>query len=289
MRLSIVIPVYNVASYLEACLQSVLAQGLTDYEVLLVNDASTDSSEAICREWCKENEAFHLINHTQNKGLSAARNTGIQQSKGQYITFIDSDDIIAPNTLLHNLDCLDNGADVVEYPVHVYYHSAKAYLWQKPDQDITPHEWLSTDGFQHSYAWNKIYRRKLWEGICFPEGKYFEDLMTIPYVLSRAKTIHYSSQGLYYYFLREGSISTTPSLRKTQDYAEALASLLRVPSCRDNQKLHLRALNAQITYRQAGGQKLIIARHHFPWRVIFTPGIGMHGIIKILLHNLHLI
>ena len=98
--LSIIVPVYNVAQYLRHCLQSLSEQGLEDYEVILVNDASRDNSRGICSEWCTNHPQFRLVCHEVNRGLSEARNTGIKIATGKYVMFLDSDDFWC------DIDCL---------------------------------------------------------------------------------------------------------------------------------------------------------------------------------------
>ena len=96
--ISVIVPVYNVEKYLEECLDSIQDQTYSDIEVILVNDGSTDSSKEICKKYCKQDSRFLLINQ-ENQGLSAARNKGVEISTGEYIVFVDSDDIIKTNYL----------------------------------------------------------------------------------------------------------------------------------------------------------------------------------------------
>ncbi|MCF0197600.1 MAG: glycosyltransferase, partial [Bacteroidaceae bacterium] len=114
--LTIIVPVYNVAQHLRQCLVSLSEQMEgDDYEVLLVNDASTDNSRGICSTWCDTHPRFRLLCHAANQGLSAARNTGLQAAAGTYIAFADSDDFLAPLTLQRALRAMGD-ADVVEFP-----------------------------------------------------------------------------------------------------------------------------------------------------------------------------
>ena len=96
--ISVIVPVYNVEEYLEECLNSIQHQTYTDIEVILVNDGSTDASKEICERYCQQDPRFHLINQA-NKGLSGARNRGMTESKGEFITFVDSDDVIKDDML----------------------------------------------------------------------------------------------------------------------------------------------------------------------------------------------
>ncbi len=270
--LSIIIPVYNVAQYLRHCLQSILEQGLDNYEVLLVNDASHDNSRGICSEWCETHPQFRLLNHEANMGLSMARNTGLQAAQGYYVTFVDSDDYLQEGTLATVLASMQQ-TDVAEYPVMENHLTKHPRLWKPEDKVMKYAEWMEHGGYTHSYAWNKVYRRTLWDGIEFPPGKYFEDLRTIPSVLQRANGIRGVQQGVYYYCARNGSISRQTDLAHLTDYAEAISSLALWPQNKNNTALHLRALNAQLSYHRAGGTQTFISEVHIPWHFIVQPGL----------------
>lgn len=284
MRLSIIVPVYNVGQFVRHCLQSLLQQGLEDYEVLLVNDASTDNSRGICSEWCQEHPEFHLINHPKNMGLSAARNTGINVAQGEYITFVDSDDFLAPQTLSQNMQLMSE-ADVLEYPVQVYHLSKTEYRWAPQLTETDFQGWMLQDGHMHCYAWNKIYRRSLWSEARFPEGRYYEDILCIPEILSRARVIKGSQVGLYYYCYRRGSISTAPNLRVLTDYVLAHQALLQMPVNAHNRKLYLQAKNAEIEYRKAGGKEHLL-QHRY---INPLGGLTLKESLKAVLNDLHII
>jgi len=279
--LSIIVPVYNVAPYVRHCLQSILDQGLENYEVIIVNDASHDNSRGICSEWCLEHPEFHLINHEVNRGLSEARNTGLGLVRGRYVTFVDSDDYLQSRTLAVCMQSIDK-ADVVEYPIMVNHLARDAAQWTPDETDMTFAQWMRHDGFQHCYACNKVFRRDLWDGIRFPEGRCYEDILTIPKVLGRASTIRGIRQGLYYYCYRYGSISTTPSTENLRDYALALATLMSMPEGKDNLNLYLRALNAQLSYTRSGGKDELVPRRQIPWGYLFSPGLTMRQRMKAL-------
>mgnify|MGYP000532574829 CR=1 FL=1 len=130
MKLTIIIPVYKVEAYLDFCLKSIVRQNVEDYEVILVDDGSPDGSGALCDAWLRKDRRFRVIHCLENRGLSAARNKGLDAAQGEYVTFIDSDDYISPNTLQANMEllALHPEADVLEYPVCVYHGTAKLPL-----------------------------------------------------------------------------------------------------------------------------------------------------------------
>lgn len=213
MKLSIIIPVYNVEQHLERCVQSVLAQGLTDYEIILVDDGSTDHSGALCDDLQREHSCIRTV-HQANGGLSAARNTGIVAAKGSYITFVDSDDELCHNTLKENMEYLTNHpeVDMLEYPVEVHADSAQAYRLSFPDETQTADifaDWIRREGYAHCYAWNKIYRAEVWSDMRFPVGAYYEDTAVMPDIVRRCRCIHYSSRGCYRYIMHPGTITTS--------------------------------------------------------------------------------
>ena len=111
--ISIIVPVYNVESYLKECLESIRQQTFTDFEVILVNDGSTDSSKEICERFCQQDSRFKLVTQA-NQGVSIARNRGVRESIGEYIMFVDSDDIIKANILDVLLSYMKADVDLVE-------------------------------------------------------------------------------------------------------------------------------------------------------------------------------
>ncbi len=286
--LSVIVPVYNVAQHLRQCLVSLDGQWDEDcYEVLLVNDASMDNSRGICSEWCAEHPCFRLINREQNGGLSEARNTGLREAKGDYLAFCDSDDFIASDTFRHALNVIGD-ADVVEFPVMVGHYSKHAYRDASFDGIVTFKQWLDKDGWMHCYACNKVYSRKLWDGVAFPVGRNYEDIFTIPYLLRRANKIACTSKGLYYYCQRPGSITHTLSIKNLTDYAMSLDSLLELPESKGNYHMLLGALNAETTlrrqYMKENGYKVrrVKRKERFPWSYVFAKGLKLRERLKIV-------
>ena len=183
MKLSVIIPVFQVATTLEGCVESVLSQDYADLAA--------------------KHPQVHVI-HQTNKGLSAARNTGIELSKGTYITFIDSDDTMGSNTLKLLMTELEQHPeyDILEYPVYLFYqsHTQKILTFpQQTYQDMTTY-WLDGKAYEHTYACNKIYKRTLFQNVRFPEGRVFEDAFTLPQLLKKCHTIATTSKGMYYYY-----------------------------------------------------------------------------------------
>ena len=224
MRLSIIIPIYNVEDTLQRCLESVLAQVDETMEVVLINDGSTDSSGQIAEEMTAGRGNCRLI-HQTNKGLSAARNAGIAVATGDYLTFVDSDDFIAEGTYAALLAVLATHPDydILEYPALLYYGSrTKQRLLTFSDTTISSIRdyWLG-GAHLHSYACNKLYRGELFADVRFPEGKVFEDVYTYPFLLQRARVVATTSAGLYYYCQNDKGITAQAGGKELNDLLEA--------------------------------------------------------------------
>ena len=223
MKLSIIIPAYNVEQTLERCVESVLRQKFRDYQLILVDDGSTDGSGRICDELAKRDHRIQTI-HQPNKGLSAARNAGIKRAKGEYITFIDSDDYIHSDTLKPLMDILaiHHEYDFIEYPVDEYVgkrgKQRRLFFKQQSFSDMREY-WYETQAFRHAYAWNKIYRRELFQTVKFPEGMKFEDIFTLPHLLGNCRMVATVNEGLYFYCHNPKGITETAD-------GEALNNLL---------------------------------------------------------------
>lgn len=187
MKLSIIIPVYKVQDTLGRCLESILSQSFTDYELILVDDESPDECPILCDQYAQKNHRISVI-HKKNGGLSDARNAGIEKAKGEYITFIDSDDAIEKETLILLMQELETHPhiDILEYPVKErmgHPTQEKILSFEPKEYDNALAYWLGERAYNHTYACNKIYKRCLFENVRFPKGKKFEDALTLPFLI----------------------------------------------------------------------------------------------------------
>lgn len=202
MKLSVIIPVYNMQDTLERCLGSVLSQLTDDMEVILVDDGSTDGSVSLAEPWLLQYPLLRIC-RKDNGGLSDARNAGLRLARGQYVTFVDADDEVAPGTYSALMDLLsrEEDTDILEFPVQVHYGHSSQHLFCPPSRRWSSARsyWLHTEGWEHTYAWNKVYRRNLFDEVLFPVGKVFEDMYTIPRLLARNPRVRTTQQGLYLY------------------------------------------------------------------------------------------
>ena len=177
--ISVIVPVYNVERYLEECLNSIQHQTYTDIEVILVNDGSTDHSKMICERYCEEDSRFHLLNQ-ENQGQSVARNVGVIASKGEYIAFVDSDDILQRNYLEKLMQYMTEDVDIVESNFTV---SKKEFLFEKSKETTILFEGNSQEAVKifpnHVLSVNpvtKLYIREIVEAVPYPEGLIYEDI-----------------------------------------------------------------------------------------------------------------
>ncbi len=228
MRLSIIIPIYNVEAYLKETLDSVGHQEYQDYELILVDDGSTDGSGAICDEYARQDERVRVI-HQENGGVSAARNAGVAAAKGDFIGFVDSDDLIEPDMYAALVKIADEyRADVVQCRHNRDGLSERKE--RKLDVVIKDGEQYVRDIFTHrgrEYTnqvslWTKIYRRELFCNIHFPEGQTYEDEQEAYKLCLKAKKIALVEDELYHYVKREDSIITGISAKKLHDKQLAL-------------------------------------------------------------------
>ena len=207
--ISVIVPVYNVETYLEECLDSIQNQTYTDFEVLLVNDGSTDRSKAICERYCKENRRFHLLNQ-ENQGLSAARNTGVAASRGEFIVFVDSDDMILANYLETLMHYMREDVDIVESQFTVSNEEFLAKSFKEPSilfegnsqeaVKIFPKHVLNVN------AVTKLYRRSIVEAVPYIDGVIFEDVYCGIGMLKYIRKIIKIDYKGYYYRQHQASI-----------------------------------------------------------------------------------
>lgn len=214
-KISIVVPVYNVKSYISRCIDSLVCQTYNNLEIILVDDGSNDGSGDICDEYSVKDNRIKVI-HKLNGGLSDARNKGIEQATGDYLLFVDSDDWIALNTcqLIHDMAQKHN-ADVVVFGVKNVFESGKIVFGRKCYHGITDKTLcikalitnIAYSGI-YNYACNKMFSRSLFEKIRFPLGKLAEDQDVIYRVLHKSKRIYVSDLHLYNYYRRSSSITS---------------------------------------------------------------------------------
>ena len=203
--LSIISPVYNVESYLDRCIQSILTQSYYDIELILIDDGSTDGSSVLCDKWVVNDSRVKVI-HKENGGVSSARNVGLMVAHGEYLTFVDPDDFLAPDTYAPNMEYLitHQEVDMLQYPYCHYVSDDDISNYHKPASELLAgaeqifKNWWSGSPLEY-VIWNKIYKRDLWDGVSFKVGHISEDTCLVPIFVNKAKLFYISDQGLYYY------------------------------------------------------------------------------------------
>lgn len=213
MKLSIIVPVYQVEAHIDECITSILDQTFRDFELILVDDGSLDRCPAICDVYAQKDSRIRVI-HQKNQGLSAARNTGLQAARGDYIGFVDSDDFIEASMYEKLLDNLEREkADISvcgRYKVwgdkKIQEQKSNVYKVMDSAQALAL---MNTNvlGYFDVAAWDKIYKRSCFKGIEFPEGKLCEDWFVMYMLFFNAHRIVYDSIPLYNYRQRTGSIT----------------------------------------------------------------------------------
>ena len=227
-KVSIIVPVYNVEQYIERCLNSIVSQTYANLEIILVDDGSTDSSGNICKKYSEKDKRIKYI-YQENKGLSGARNAGIDNSTGDYLCFIDSDDWVERDYLMSAMKIFDN--DKVDIAIFGYFISSEN------DDKISTKGWLNKE-FKivdkntalkllvediniNSHAWDKIFKKELFKTVRFPVGKNFEDIFIMHEIFNSCEKIAISKQPKYHYFERENSIARNYNTKNVLNYFEA--------------------------------------------------------------------
>ncbi len=227
--ISVIVPIYNVEKYLNRCIDSILNQTFTNLEIILINDGSTDDSGKICNEYLKKDKRIKVY-HKSNGGLSSARNEGINRAKGKYVTFIDSDDNIESDYVMQLYNLIKKyDVDLSITPYNVIYDKKKINIGDKyPECVMTTSECLDRllcgAGFDVS-ACAKLYLRKLFKNISFPEGKLYEDNGTTYKLVMKCKKIAYNNKAGYNYYIREDSITTQEFNERKLDLLEMVDNM----------------------------------------------------------------
>lgn len=228
MKVSLIIPVYNVENYLEKCLNSVKAQSFSDFEVILVNDGSTDSSLSILERFAAENENFRLYT-IENSGQGGARNFGLTKATGEYIAFLDSDDYIAKDCLERLVEAAEkeNGDIVVCTSYDVKEDGtilAKAEN-NLADQTTSVFEspWLL---FNRVAPWGKLFKKSLFGDLRFETRVWYEDMRLIPKLYLNAEKITFIQDPLFYYVQRAGSTMNNANAKRNLEIISAFEDLI---------------------------------------------------------------
>lgn len=221
--ISIIVPVYKVEPYIDKCIQSILKQTYNNLQIILVDDASPDNSGKICDKYALMDNRIEVIHKSSNTGLSDARNIGISKAKGKYIGFVDSDDYINEEMYEDMYNLIEKKeADICMCNFYNVIDDTKSI--KNEDNGIEEYNKIQIlketllDRKIQSYAWNKLYKRELFDEIQYPVGKKYEDIGTTFYILEKCNKIIVSGKPEYYYLNRKDSIVNNNNEQTIMDY-----------------------------------------------------------------------
>lgn len=223
--ISVIVPVYKVEKYLDKCIQSIVDQTYRDLEIILVDDGSPDTCPQLCDAWALKDNRIKVI-HQPNGGISAARNSGMKIATGEFIYFVDSDDSIAKNLCEKAIEVfIQHQVDIVTFGCERITEDGKLLGGtEKIQNQVLPSKKAIEElviGNICDYAWNKVYRAYVFNGIWFPEKRCFEDAAVMYKVFLNANRIYTLNEKLYFYLQRSGSIVSSMNIKLLEDLYQA--------------------------------------------------------------------
>lgn len=307
--LSVIIPVYNTAQTLDACVESVLQQQIDEMQLLLVDDASPDEAPARCDAWAARHpQRIRVIHQPKNGGLSAARNAALdvvlREGKTDIITFVDSDDRLAPNTYAPLLALMAQHPDVdmLEYTYQEVPYINKGVNRgnnKAPTLYVDAQcYWLQEQAYTHSYAWNKLYRTALWRDVRFPVRRTFEDMHTLPRLLDGCRQVLVTQHGTYLYSFNPKGITANANAADWASLLEAsLVAWHKYGAVADNNNsrladlYYMHVLNIQLQYCKLSGKapelpyrpvRLTALPRRFWLKGLLLRALGLKGLTKVV-------
>lgn len=228
--ITIIIPIYRAEAYLAHCVNSILAQSHSNLELILIDDGSPDGCPALCDAYAASDSRVKVV-HQENRGVSAARNRGLDAAHGTYISFVDADDWLEPDCLAYLLGLLENccdliaacnhfvtvkGKDIPKFPVE---HASRSLEKKEAYDNLLYHQPPDVS------AWAKLYHRSLFEPLRYPEGRIFEDTWLIADLLESAGSLVYGGEPKYHYLYHQNTLSKNASREHMWDYLDAVDHL----------------------------------------------------------------
>lgn len=224
MKLSIIVPMYNVEQYIQQCLDSLVVQTLHDFEVLVVDDGSTDQGSVIVDKMIEKYPNIIKQLHKKNGGLSDARNYAIPFAKGQYIAFLDSDDYVEPTLYEKLVSKMDTGYDVVVTNIEYFYENGNPSWIMKGLTDWKCESLSKRALLSPMFAWNKIYKAKYFtqDKVQYPLNTWYEDIPVTAPIFATTDNIGYLDETLIHYRQREGSIMSVTKGQRLKEIFEIM-------------------------------------------------------------------
>lgn len=223
MKFSFIVTAYNVERYIETCVRSILTQSLSDFEIIIIDDCSTDQTGKILDEYTGD-ERIQIIHLEQNRGCSYGRNLGLDLAQGEWIAVIDGDDFITSDYLEKINSAIEKcpSIDMVFIPASNFYESTKKFgPLPHPTEDRFTSDPYEIFDFSFLCTQTQVLRKDVWDHVRFPEGKYHEDVFTIWKTLEFVQDAFFLSDPIYVYRQRGGSITHTHSRQRYLDLLEA--------------------------------------------------------------------
>lgn len=212
IKISIIVPIYNVEKYLNKCFESLISQTLKDIEIIAINDGSTDSSYEIAKEYAKKHKNILLFNN-ENHGLSYTRNYGLKKAKGKYIMFVDSDDFLDQDCCEKLYTFAENKkADIVCFDLKFIFNNRESIMQSGTNELISPTEYILGPGSAACKFYLKSFMKKI--DFKFKEGIWSEDVAIIPSLCLHTTKIYYLKDCFYNYFQRDNSITNQKKYNK---------------------------------------------------------------------------
>ena len=227
--ISIIVPIYNAEAYLDKCIQSILQQDYMHFELLLIDDGSTDQSSKIIRRW-KETDGRIRLFRKENGGQSSARNLGLDHAEGEYISFVDSDDYIAPDYLSYLLSLFDEQCRITACNHCVVRGNRQRANSESGDCVLTRKEAFEEVLFHGCIdvaPWGKLYRKEVFDSLRFPEGRIFEDTWLFGDILDQTEKIAFGHKCCYFYMIHDQSTVRKEYSTRNLQYIEAARKLAK--------------------------------------------------------------
>lgn len=233
-EISIIVPVYQVEKYIAQCIESMLNQTFTDFELILIDDGSRDNSGKICDTYAEKDDRITVI-HTENRGAAAARNIGLERASGRYIAFLDGDDY-SPENMLQRFYEVINGSEydiAVSDFLNILPDEKDNFTLHLEEKTVSGREVLEHLKNEKNYGvwtivWNKIYKREVLENIRFPDGKYFEDEFFSDLFYLKSNKIRVISDVLCYHRVLSSSTMNTQKAENYLDLIDAFRERLNI-------------------------------------------------------------
>lgn len=232
---SIIIPIYNVEKYIDECIKSVINQTYRNLEIILINDGSTDSSYDICKKYSETDYRIILLNK-ENRGSASAKNSGLKIAKGDYITFVDSDDFIQDDMIEYMVDQIEKTkADIIQCDfINLYKDSNEVGQQELTEKTISSQVFLKLflTQWKNSLFWNKLFKRDVIKGVYFKEGRCIDDEFFTYKCVINSESVSLSNKIVYNYRMRKSGVMKSETSQKQilRDRVDYLIERYRIVS-----------------------------------------------------------